>query len=91
MSISETALIYVGSPLAISLVVTILFVGPGELKKPSRYRPGRPWQHPAAWYLPHEIVAETTHQSTHRAVPGAVQQPPAARDASAFGGASGEW
>jgi hypothetical protein len=91
MTIPETVLTFVGAPLAIIAVITLLVLGPGELKKPARYRPGRPWRHSPAWYLPHEITDQPAHRPTHPPPPGAAPQLPAARDASAFGGASGEW
>ena len=28
-------------------------LGPGQLRAPARYRPGRPWPHEPAWFVPH--------------------------------------
>jgi hypothetical protein len=63
VSIPETVLIFVGAPALIIAVISLAAVGPSELRKqPSRYRPGRPWPHEPAWFVPHPAaLAESTH------------------------------
>jgi hypothetical protein len=90
MSIPETVLIFVGSPLGIVALITAVVLGPSELKRSSRYRPGRGWPHQPAWYLPHS-VASLGHTAGHPAIGSASAQPARVRDSSAVGGASGEW
>jgi hypothetical protein len=51
VTIVETVLIFVGIPALAYVVLTVLVFGPGYARAP-RYRPGRPWDHPAVWYLP---------------------------------------
>jgi hypothetical protein len=96
MSIPVTVLIYAGIPLAIIVAFAAAVFLPGEVKSPSRYRPGRPWEHDPSWYLPHQIVSEPSEpvSALHDGhVPlaelDAPKPPPVA--AKAVGGASGEW
>lgn len=96
MSIPQTVLVFVGIPALIILVIVILVIGPTELRKPSRYRPGRPWPHKPAWYLPHQIVAaKQNHVGPHAALTGSLASEPKLpthpRSAVPVGGASGEW
>jgi len=52
MSIVETALVFVGIPAAVVLVVAALVYARSNDRAP-RYRPGGPWQFNPVWYLPH--------------------------------------
>jgi hypothetical protein len=90
MSIPETVLIFAGAPLAIIVAAFASVYLPSEAKAPARYRPGRPWIHPPAWYLPHQLTSETTH-SEQVALPAATSSLPVAAKLDAVGGASGEW
>jgi hypothetical protein len=92
MSIPETVLVFVGAPALIMAAITLLVLGPSELHKPTRYRPGRPWPHKPAWYLPHEIAAAPQDERPHGAALALPDgRKPATRNPTAVGGASGEW
>jgi hypothetical protein len=98
VSIAETILTFVGAPAAIILVVSFVVVGPAEMRAPDRYRPGRPWNHDPAWFLPHPAaVASSAPTSRARAQLGASRPALAAGDETAaakitpVGGATGEW
>ena len=83
MSIIETLLIFVGIPLAVVLLVAFAVYGRSALHQPNRYRPGKAWTYPPAWYLPHpQAIADVV--SDRVAVEGG-------SSAVAVGGASGEW
>lgn len=41
--------IYVAIPLGLFLLISLLVVLPGLLRRP-RYRPGRPWVHDPVWF-----------------------------------------
>ena len=99
MSIVQTALIFVGIPAAVVLVVAALVYGGANDRTP-RYRPGGPWQFNPVWYLPHPEHAGPV-SSLHAAEPnphvaaldggrpalsGQLAEP-----VTASGGASGEW
>lgn len=99
MSIVQTALIFVGIPAAVVLVVAALVYGRANDRTP-RYRPGGPWQFNPVWYLPHPEHAgpvsslHAAEQHPHAAaldgarpaLPGQLAEP-----VTASGGASGEW
>jgi hypothetical protein len=101
MSIVETALVFVGIPAAVVLVVAALVYGRANDRTP-RYRPGGPWQFNPVWYLPHPEHAGPV-SSLHSGEPkphaaaldgaGARQSLPGrvAEPVTASGGASGEW
>ena len=83
MSIIETLLIFVGIPLAVVLLVAFAVYGRSALHQPNRYRPGKAWTYPPAWYLPHpQAIADVV--SDRVAIEGG-------SSAAAVGGASGEW
>jgi hypothetical protein len=87
MSPVETALIFAGIPLLVILFIGFTVYGRSALHQPNRYRPGRPWNYPPAWYVPHPDATEGA-VSEHAALE------PAAGSTSgvhAAGGASGEW
>jgi hypothetical protein len=92
MSIVETALIFVGIPAAVVLVVAALVYG-GSAARAPRYRPGGPWQFEPVWYLPHpEHAGPVSSLQSSGGVGG--RQALAGRVpelVSASGGASGEW
>ncbi|HEV2089316.1 MAG TPA: hypothetical protein VGR21_13490 [Cryptosporangiaceae bacterium] len=50
MSVLETTLVFVGIPLAISVVIALLVFGASARRTP-RYRPGRPYQCAPVWFL----------------------------------------
>ncbi|MEO7262906.1 MAG: hypothetical protein ABI047_16885 [Jatrophihabitantaceae bacterium] len=94
MSIVETALIFVGIPAVVVLLVAVL-VYARAADRPPRYRPGGPWQFEPVWYLPHPEHAGPVssihpagvhHGGARPAITGRVAEP-----ATASGGASGEW
>jgi hypothetical protein len=83
MSIVETLLIFLGIPLAVVLLVAFAVYGRSALHQPNRYRPGKAWTYPPAWYLPHpQAIADVV--SDRVAIEGG-------SSAVAVGGASGEW
>ncbi len=99
MTIPETLLTFVGAPALIVAVITTAALGPSAMKAPSRYRPGRPWTHAPAWFIPHPVTPTEprAHAGGHSQLT-APHPPPAiaSRDveagaAQAAGGASGEW
>jgi hypothetical protein len=97
VTIPETVLTFVGAPLGIIIVITLAALGPSELRKPSRYRPGRPWTYKAAWFVPHPEPVVVDVRDHHEALPAAAARSalnPGGLDSygtSAVGGASGEW
>lgn len=52
MTVVETVLVFAGIPVAVLLVVAAVVLGPTAAKGGARYRPGRPWGHAPAWWLP---------------------------------------
>jgi hypothetical protein len=94
VSIPETVLIFVGAPVAIYAVIALAALGPSQLRAPARYRPGRPWPHQPAWFVPHSppadgAVAPAGHEISGHHVPELTATDPA--KPAAVGGASGEW
>ncbi|SDJ36445.1 hypothetical protein SAMN05444157_3014 [Frankineae bacterium MT45] len=86
MNIVQTALVFVGIPLAFIATVFAVIYGPAELKHASRYRPGRGWSYPPIWYLPHPVEG-TAHGDEILAIESGQASPLV----EAVGGASGEW
>ena len=77
MTVVETVLVFGAIPLGVIALVTLAVYGKSLVRQPNRYRPGKPWTYPPAWYVPH---------------PDAVMASPAAgATTTAVGGASGEW
>jgi hypothetical protein len=77
VTVVQTLLVFVGIPAAIILAIFLLVYGKTLLRQPNRYRPGRAWNYPPTWYVPH---------------PEAVVPVPAeSASTTAVGGASGEW
>lgn len=104
MAVPVTVLVYVGIPLGLALLLTVLVYGPPMSRAP-RYRPGRPWNHEPVWFLPQSVSggmyadeqARAHHEllapSTAKAIEGHGVEPAPAIDApsAATGGATGEW
>jgi hypothetical protein len=77
VTVVQTLLVFVGIPAAIILAIFLAVYGKTLLRQPNRYRPGRAWNYPPTWYVPH---------------PEAVVAVPAeSGSTTAVGGASGEW
>jgi len=76
VTVVETLLVFVGIPLGIIALIVLAVYGKSLVRQPNRYRPGRPWNYPPTWYVPH---------------PEAVSAPAEAGSTTAVGGASGEW
>jgi hypothetical protein len=102
LSTIETVLIFVGIPVAVALVVTgLVYAGGGRRNK--RYRPGRPFEFRAVWFLsvPEQLSASQAALAAGEAPPAqpaeesaALAAARAARDAAqqgATGGASDRW
>ncbi len=81
VSVIQTVLVFVGIPALIVALITFAVYGKALLHQPNRYRPGRPWTFPPAWYVPHPD-AVLAHDERHELT---------AHPTTAVGGASGEW
>jgi hypothetical protein len=97
LSATETALIFVGIPAAITLLITVLVFGPSGRSR-RRYRPGRPFEFTPVWFL--SSPEQLAEPSTTRALPTSAQPPALAGGdlekagavtASPLGGASDRW
>jgi hypothetical protein len=84
VSVIQTLLVFGGIPLAVILLVVAAVFGRSAVHQPNRYRPGRPWTYPPAWYLPHPDALQDV-VSDRVAIQGTSD------GATAAGGASGEW
>ena len=69
MSVAETLLIYVGSPLLVTAVLAAFTLRPDAASKRRRYRPGQPWDHEPLWYAPHGEGAASGHGADTAAQP----------------------
>lgn len=88
MNIVETALIYVGTPVAATGVLAAAIYG-RSAARPNRYRPGRPWPYEPVWFVGNP---EHFHPaSTPTAIAAHPGPTVAASGAPDLGGASGEW
>ena len=76
MSVTETVLVFAAIPLGVVALLTLAVYGKSLVRQPNRYRPGRAWNYPPSWYVPH---------------PEAVVARPKSGPTTAVGGASGEW
>ena len=93
MNMAETALVFVGSPLALALILAAAVYGRTAVQ-PNRYRPGRPWTYEPVWY-----VGSPTHVPTRPELPAgstrgrelSASTLAAAEQDVPTGGASGEW
>jgi hypothetical protein len=97
LSATDTALIFVGIPAAIILMITVLTLAGGG-RSPHRYRPGRPFDFTPVWFL--SSPEQLAEPSTTAALPTSVQPPALAAGetkkaeapaASTMGGASDHW
>ena len=77
MSVWQTILVFVGIPAAIIAFLVLAVYGKSLVRQPNRYRPGRAWDYPAQWFVPHPEAV--------------VSHPRAGSGTTAVGGASGEW
>lgn len=84
MTVIETVLVFGAIPLGIIALIAFAVYGRSALHQPNRYRPGRPWTYPPAWYVPHPEALPS--QKVER---GAIEGETVA--AVPAGGASGEW
>ena len=64
MNVAEVVLVFVGIPLAVIAVLSLLIWGRGGRKRP-RYRPGQPWEHAPIWYEPHPGPGSDGHGGGH--------------------------
>jgi hypothetical protein len=76
VSVAQTVLVFVGIPAGIIALIVLAVYGKSLVRQPNRYRPGRPWNYPPTWYVPH---------------PEVVSVPAGSGSTTAVGGASGEW
>jgi hypothetical protein len=83
MSVWQTVLVFVAIPGGIVAAIAFAVYGKTMLHQPNRYRPGRPWSYPPAWYVPHPDAV--VHVGPARK---AIE---AGSSTTAMGGASGEW
>ena len=84
MTVTETVLVFVGIPLGITALIFLAVYGKSLTRQPNRYRPGKPWDYPPSWYVPHP-------DAVVQPVPTAHQLEGAVSSTTAVGGASGEW
>ncbi len=84
MTVWQTLLVFVGIPLAVVVLVVAGVYGRSIVHQPNRYRPGRPWTYPAAWYVPHPDAIQDV-------VPERLAIEGSASNTTAVGGANGEW
>lgn len=77
VSVVQTILVFVGIPAGIIALLGLAVYGKSMVRQPNRYRPGRPWDFPPSWYVPHPEAV--------------VAHPKAGATTTAVGGASGEW
>jgi hypothetical protein len=83
VTVWQTLLVFVGIPLGIIVLVVFAVYGKTLLHQPNRYRPGKAWNYPPSWYVPHPDAVLS--------VPGHKQIEGASSSTTAIGGASGEW
>jgi hypothetical protein len=76
VSVVQTVLVFIGIPAGIIAVIALGVYGKAIVRQPNRYRPGKGWDYPPAWYVPHPdaVVGQGSSETT-----------------TAVGGASGEW
>lgn len=88
MTVIQTLLVFVGIPLLVVLCIFLAVFGRSAVRQPNRYRPGRPWPYPAAWYIPHpDAVSDVVPDlvTDRLAIEGDTNT------TVAVGGATGEW
>jgi hypothetical protein len=77
VSVVQTVLVFVVIPAGVVALLALAVYGKSIVRQPNRYRPGKPWDYPPTWYVPHPD-AVVPHER-------------AASSTTAVGGASGEW
>lgn len=77
MTVVQTLLVFVAIPAGIVALLALAVYGKSIVRQPNRYRPGKGWDYPSSWYVPHPD-AVVSHESTGSGT-------------TAVGGASGEW
>jgi hypothetical protein len=77
VTVVQTVLVFVGIALGVVALLTLAVYGKSLVRQPNRYRPGKSWDYPATWYVPHPDAV--------------VVRPATAGSTTAVGGASGEW
>ena len=77
MTVVQTVLVFGAIPLGVIALLTLAVYGKSLIRQPNRYRPGRPWDYPPSWYVPHPDAV--------------VARPTTSGATTAVGGASGEW
>lgn len=77
MTVWQTLLVFVGIPAGIIALIALAVYGKTITRQPNRYRPGRQWDYPPTWFVPHPDAV--------------VAAPQQGSSTTAVGGASGEW
>ena len=84
MTVLQTTLVFAGIPLGVVALFAFAVFGRSVLHQPNRYRPGKAWNYPPSWYMPHpEAIGDIV--SDRVAIGGS------RNSVTAAGGASGEW
>jgi hypothetical protein len=100
LSVSDTVLVFVGIPAAITLIVTVLVMAGGG-RTPTRYRPGRPFTFTPVWFLsaPDQVAESPGESALHvegraelaELTKGEVEVKVAPSRPGSTGGASDRW
>ena len=77
MTVVQTVLVFGAIPIGVIALVILAVYGKSLVRQPNRYRPGKAWNYPASWYVPHPDAVVT--------------QPSGGATTTAVGGATGEW
>lgn len=83
MTVIQTVLVFGAIPLGVIALIVFAVYGKALLQAPNRYRPGKAWNYPPSWYVPHPDAVLSA--------PGHKQIEGGASSTTAMGGASGEW
>jgi len=84
VTVVQTVLVFVGIPAGIIALLVVAVYGKSLMRQPNRYRAGKPWNYPPAWYVPHP-------DAVLQPVPVRKQIEAGASTTTAVGGATGEW
>ncbi|HZE38550.1 MAG TPA: hypothetical protein VE172_07015 [Stackebrandtia sp.] len=96
MTVIQTALVFVGIPVAVFLVVAGMVYG-GSARAARRYRPGRDYDFAPVWFLarPEEVsvagAADYVASGGEGDEPKALESGPSMTRTGVKGGASGNW
>ena len=63
MSVVQTVLVFVGIPGGIISLIALAVYGKTITRQPNRYRPGRQWDYPPTWFVPHPDAVVASQQS----------------------------